>query len=107
MKKSEARAKYKELRAALTQRALNVKQDLLLIKFQEISLPYAQIVHTYVPKYASNEPDPGPLVDWMRLEILDSKYLIPRLTLLILVCSIFCMKMKWFFRKIHLVYQSL
>lgn len=73
MKKSEARTKYKELRAALTQRELNVKQDLLLIKFQEIALPYAQIVHTYIPKYANNEPDPGPLVDWMRFRDLGLK----------------------------------
>jgi len=73
MKKLEARAKYKEIRAALTQRELNIKQDLLLIKFQEISLPYAQIVHTYIPKYASNEPDPGPMVDWMRFRDLGLK----------------------------------
>lgn len=73
MKKSEARVKYKERRAALTQRELNVKQDLLLIKFQEISLPYAQIVHSYIPKSASNEPDAGPMVDWMKFRDLGLK----------------------------------
>ena len=73
MKKQEARKAFKEKRAALTQRELNVKQDLILIKLQEISLPYAQILHTYIPKFASNEPDPAPLVDWMRFRDLGLK----------------------------------
>lgn len=73
MRKAEARKVYKERRVALTQKEINIRQDLLLIKFQELSLPYAQIVHTYLPKYASNEPDPGPLVDWMRFRDLGLK----------------------------------
>ncbi len=70
MKKSEARRIYKQQRQTLSQKALNVKQDLLLIQFQQMVLPYAQIVHAYIPKASSNEPDPGPMVDWMKFRDL-------------------------------------
>ena len=70
MKKSEARIIYKQQRQTLSQKALNVKQDLLLIQFQQMVLPYAQIVHAYIPKASSNEPDPGPMVDWMKFRDL-------------------------------------
>lgn len=79
MKKSEARKIYKEKRALLSPREVNLKQDLLLIQFQSLKLPYAQVVHTYLPLYASNEPDPGPLVDWMRFRDLGVKVAYPKI----------------------------
>lgn len=68
MNKAIARKEYKKKRAALTQKELKLKQDYLLIKFQEIALPHPQIVHAYLPKYACNEPDPGPLVEAMKIQ---------------------------------------
>ena len=66
MQKAEARKIFAEKRKQLTTKEVNVFQDLLLIRFQEMDLPYCHILHTYLPMYDRNEPDPMPLVDWMR-----------------------------------------
>jgi 5-formyltetrahydrofolate cyclo-ligase len=66
MTKVQARKIYREKRAALSVKDLNIFQDLLLIRFQELALPYASLVHAYLPMYENKEPDPGPLVDWLR-----------------------------------------
>ena len=66
MKKVEARSFFKKQRIALTTYQVNVAQDLLLIRLQELELPYMNIVHSYLPLYAHNEPDPSPLIDWLR-----------------------------------------
>lgn len=79
MTKAEARNIFRQKRAALSQKEVNVLQDLLLISFQQMTLPYAQIVHAYLPMYASNEPDPGPLVDWMRFRDLGLKVAYPKI----------------------------
>ena len=66
MKKVEARSFFKKQRTALTTYQVNVAQDLLLIRFQQMELPYLNIVHSYLPIYAHHEPDPSPLLDWLR-----------------------------------------
>ena len=66
MRKTEIRKHFKEKRQALTDRDVNVYQDLLLIRFQELHLPYIHYLHAYIPKPDSKEPDPAPLVDWMQ-----------------------------------------
>jgi 5-formyltetrahydrofolate cyclo-ligase len=65
MKKSEARKFFSAKRLALTPFEANTKQDLILIRFQELSLPYFSLVHAYLPLYERNEPDPIPLLDYM------------------------------------------
>lgn len=67
MKKAEARILFRQQRASLTALQVNVLQDLLLIRFQELALPYFNCVHTYLPIYKSNEPTTAPLVEWLRL----------------------------------------
>jgi len=84
MIKSEIRKQFKQQRQALTEKVVNVFQDLMLIQFQELHLPYIQFLHVYIPMPSSNEPDPAPLVDWMRFrdlglnivysKIIDSDY---------------------------------
>lgn len=66
MNKVEARNFFKKQRLALTNYEVNVAQDLLLIRFQEMELPYFNFVHTYLPIYSNHEPDPSPLIDWLR-----------------------------------------
>ncbi len=65
MTKTEIRKSFAAKRNSLTQREVNTKQDLLLIRFQEMAIPSAMLVHAFVPMYERNEPDPGPLVDFM------------------------------------------
>lgn len=66
MNKVEARKFFKQQRLALTKYQVNTGQDLILIRFQELNLPYLNFLHTYLPIYSNNEPDPGPLVDWLK-----------------------------------------
>ena len=66
MNKVQARKIHRDKRAALSIKDYNISQDLLLIRFQDLHLPYASLVHAYLPMYENNEPDPGPLVDWLR-----------------------------------------
>ena len=68
MNKADARKLLLEKRKTLTRKQVNIFQDLLLIKFQELELPYFSMLHTYLPMYDRNEPDPIPLVDWMRFK---------------------------------------
>jgi 5-formyltetrahydrofolate cyclo-ligase len=65
MKKSEARKIFSAQRSALNPLEVNTKQDLLLICFQQLVLPYCSLVHAYLPLYERNEPDPTPLLDFM------------------------------------------
>jgi 5-formyltetrahydrofolate cyclo-ligase len=65
MKKTEARKTFSAQRFALKPFEVNTKQDLLLIRFQQLSLPDFNLVHAYLPLYERNEPDPTPLLDFM------------------------------------------
>lgn len=66
MTKAESRRYMRGMRSSMTPKEVNIAQDLVLIRFQELSLPYVHLVHAYLPMYEKNEPDPSPLMDWMR-----------------------------------------
>lgn len=66
MKKAEARILFRQQRSSLTTLQVNVYQDLLLIQFQELALPYFNYVHAYLPIYKNNEPDTDPLLEWLK-----------------------------------------
>lgn len=65
MTKSVLRKIYREKRMALSDREVNVFQDLLLINFQQLSLPFINTVHSYIPATGMKEPDPGQILDWL------------------------------------------
>jgi 5-formyltetrahydrofolate cyclo-ligase len=65
MKKSEARKIFSAQRSALKPHEVNTKQDLLLILFQQLTLPNCSPVHADRPLYERNAPDPTPLLDFM------------------------------------------
>ena len=79
MKKVEARSFFKKQRIALSTYQVNVAQDMLLIRFQEMKLPYLNIVHSFLPIYAHNEPDPSPLLDWLRFTDPGIQVVYPRI----------------------------
>jgi 5-formyltetrahydrofolate cyclo-ligase len=66
MKKDTLRIIGKARRESLTQRDYNRLQDLLLIRFQQLDLPFLQVLHHYLPKAGSKEPDPLPIAAWLR-----------------------------------------
>jgi 5-formyltetrahydrofolate cyclo-ligase len=81
MNKAEARKLLLEKRKALTHKQVNIFQDLLLIRFQELELPYLSMLHTYLPIYDRNEPDPIPLVDWLRFKDPGMQVAYPKINL--------------------------
>lgn len=65
MTKSEARRFYSQKREQLDIREVNVFQDLMLIQFQQLDLPYLNLVHSYIKHPLRQEPNPENLLDWL------------------------------------------
>jgi 5-formyltetrahydrofolate cyclo-ligase len=66
MTKAEARKMYVGKRRQLCVRELNTFQAMLLIRFQELNMGYFHLIHSYLPMFDKNEPDPTPLVEWLK-----------------------------------------
>ncbi|MEO9210639.1 MAG: 5-formyltetrahydrofolate cyclo-ligase [Ginsengibacter sp.] len=65
MTKSELRKIYKEKRKALSIAEINRFNDLILINFQKLPLPFIQCVHTYLASSKLSEVDSDPLVRYL------------------------------------------
>jgi 5-formyltetrahydrofolate cyclo-ligase len=50
----------------LSERELNVMQDLLLINFQKLAIPAFNFVHSFIPAVQFNEPNPNPILEWLQ-----------------------------------------
>ncbi len=66
MNKKDIRKIYRSKRLSLSDKELLINQDLILIQFQKLSLPPLSLVHSFLPLYDMKEPDPIPMVDWLR-----------------------------------------
>ncbi len=66
MEKKEIRKLYKQKRINLPARDTELKQDLLLIHFQQLKIPFLNAVHTYIPVIELNEPDPENILRWLK-----------------------------------------
>jgi 5-formyltetrahydrofolate cyclo-ligase len=62
MTKKEARLYFREQRKQLGHHLREKYQDLLLIRFQQLRLPFIGWLHAYLPMHDKVEPDPEPLV---------------------------------------------
>jgi 5-formyltetrahydrofolate cyclo-ligase len=51
---------------SLSDRELNVMQDLLLINFQKLAIPAMNFVHSFIPAVQLNEPNPHPILEWLQ-----------------------------------------
>ena len=80
MKKAEARILFRQQRSSLTTLQVNVFQDLLLIRFQELALPYFNYVHAYLPIYKNNEPDTDPLLEWLKFSTPGLQIVYPKVS---------------------------
>ena len=65
MTKKDIRIVYKQKRAALKDSETEKLQDLILIQFQKIALPYIEYLHAYLPVHANREVDTFPIIDFM------------------------------------------
>lgn len=65
MRKDELRILYREKRAALSHKDINRLQDLLLIMFQQLPIPFMSVLHRFIPAEGKHEINPDPLADWL------------------------------------------
>ncbi len=79
MTKAALRKIYKEKRKQLSIAEINRFNDLILIQFQKIELPFIQCVHTYLASSKLIEVDADPLVRYLNFINPDLKVAIPKI----------------------------
>ena len=77
MNKSELRILYKKKRAELSLADIARYNDLILIHFQKLSIPFIKCVHTYLPSLRLREPDTAPIISYLEFTNPELKVAIP------------------------------
>ena len=77
MNKSELRILYKKKRAELSLGEIARYNDLILIQFQKLSIPFINCVHTYLPSMQLREPDTAPIISYLEFTNPELKVAIP------------------------------
>lgn len=78
MNKHQLRAIYREKRQNLPIREETRLQDLLLIRFQQLPLPFIGTMHVYLPAVGKHEPDPEPLVRYLSFQTPALQVIVPK-----------------------------
>lgn len=65
MTKKDTRILYKQKRIEIKDNEIEKLQDLVLIRFQKLSLPFIEYLHTYLPVHSNKEVDTFPVIDFM------------------------------------------
>jgi 5-formyltetrahydrofolate cyclo-ligase len=78
MNKATIRKIFREKRDHLSMGEETRSQDLLLIRFQQLDLPFLQTVHSYLPARGKKEPDPEPILRWLAFRNPGLRVLVPR-----------------------------
>jgi len=78
MNKKDIRAIYLAKREAMSELDYLKSQDLLLIRFQALPLPFLHTVHTYLPMDGRKEPDPDAIIRWLSFRNPGLRLAIPR-----------------------------
>lgn len=77
--KQELRKQLLNARMSVNPVQIEKNQDLLLIQFQQLDIPFLQNIHTYVPILERNEPDPDPLVRWLQFTNPGMQVVVPKM----------------------------
>ena len=77
MLKKEARTIYKEKRSQLSEAERSKMDDLLLIQFQRVDLPFLQSVLSYWPIEENNEPNTHLFTEYLKFRNPDIKICYP------------------------------
>lgn len=77
--KQELRTDLLRSRMSFSPVQLEKNQDLLLIKLQQLDLPFLQFIHTYLPIFDRNEPDPAPMIRWLQFSNPGLQIIVPKL----------------------------
>ncbi|MEO6638500.1 MAG: 5-formyltetrahydrofolate cyclo-ligase [Ginsengibacter sp.] len=79
MTKKELRNILKEKRKNLPAREVEIYNDLILINFQKLHLPFLSCVHTYVPSQKLGEAETFHLVKFLEFQNPGIKVLVPKI----------------------------
>lgn len=79
MTKKELRTIYREKRAALKPGEVEKMQDLILIGFQQLPLPFFEYLHMYLPAHAHVEVDTFPLMEYLKFINPGLQVVIPKI----------------------------
>jgi len=79
MKKQELRNIFKEKRKALTVHDIEKFNDLILINFQKLKLPFINCAHTYIASLKLGEPDTATIIRYLQFKNPLIKIVIPKI----------------------------
>jgi 5-formyltetrahydrofolate cyclo-ligase len=79
MNKKELRKYLLAERMKIDPVRLEKYQDLVLIHFQQVALPFIHYLHTYLPIEGRNEPDPDPMVRMLEFRNPGLEIAVPKL----------------------------
>ncbi|MGN6532541.1 MAG: 5-formyltetrahydrofolate cyclo-ligase [Ginsengibacter sp.] len=79
MTKIELRNIFKEKRKALSVHDIEKFNDLILINFQKLNLPFINSVHTYVASLKLGEPDTATIIRYLQFKNPLIKIVIPKI----------------------------
>jgi 5-formyltetrahydrofolate cyclo-ligase len=79
MTKAKLRKIYKEKRSALSTREAEKFNDMILINFQRVKLPFISYVHTYIASGKLGEADPSALTRYLAFKNPGLKILVPKI----------------------------
>ena len=78
MNKSDLRKLYKEKRQQLTPKEINRFNDLILINFQHLDLPFIYYLHTYLAIEENREVPTDQILSYMEFRNPDMKVVVPK-----------------------------
>lgn len=78
MTKQALRNIYKQKRSLLGEAETVRLQDLIMIRFQELPLPFLHCLHTYLPIDIQKEVDTHPVVDFLRFSNPGLRLVVPK-----------------------------
>jgi 5-formyltetrahydrofolate cyclo-ligase len=79
MTKAALRKIYREKRGRLTPQEIEKFNDLILINFQQIELPFLSCVHTYLASDELGEANPSALVRYLQFKNPGLKVIVPKI----------------------------
>src|SRR4249920_1490999 len=79
MYKKELRQFSRKKRLELTVHDMEKFQDLILIRFQQLPLPFVSYVHSYMTLASTNEVDPWPLLRLLEFRNPGMQTVVPRI----------------------------
>ena len=79
MTKKELRKMYKEKRIALSIHTIEKFNDLILIHFQKLDLPFLNCLHTYLPSLQQAEPETAKIIRFLEFKNPLLKIVIPKI----------------------------